>query len=659
MADVGQMYVQVVPSAKGIKSKLEQTMDKDASAAGVSAGGKIGAGIKKVIGAVAIGAAITKSIQEGARYEQAVGGIETLFKESSDRMIQYANNAWKTAGISANDYMEQSTSFAASLLQSLGGDSKKAAEAANQAVIDMADNSNKMGTSLESIQFAYQGFAKQNYTMLDNLKLGYGGTKTEMQRLLSDAQKLTGVKYDISNLSDVYEAIHVIQGELGITGTTAKEAATTISGSFNSMKAAASNFAAQLVAGQDVSGAMSGLVESATTFLFGNLIPAIVQIGVNIPQALMTGMQTAGPALQAGMQQMMTKIFGENASIDGVMANLGEKIVNGYINIQTLLVQATQGIFSAIQTYLPTVIQNIGSIIQTQFPVLIESLGSLAESLLSTVLEFFSGDQLGTLGADLVNSISEGLANALPKIGDLVGNIGAMLIDALPGLLNNAIKLGKSIIDGILKVLPQLAASAGTIIGKLVAALIKNGPKLIAGAAKLVATLVSGLIKAIPSLISAAGKLIAGFVKGLMSGVVSKMKGVIDKIKSFFNFKVSLPKIKLPHFSISPAGWKLGDLLKGSIPHLGISWYAKGGIVDKPTILGAGEKGREGIIPLEGRAMKPFAEAIAKNINGNGGNTYNFGNFTIEAHDLADISTVEEFVRRIMVNDMTRAKAFG
>lgn len=201
-------------------------------------------GVVTAVGAVttAIAGIGVASIKSYADLEQNIGGVETLFKKSSNKVIENAKNAYKTAGMSANEYMSTVTGFSASLLQSLSGNTEKAADVADMALVDMSDNANKMGTSMASIQYAYQGFAKQNYTMLDNLKLGYGGTKEEMQRLLKDAQKISGVKYDISNLNDVFQAIHVIQGELGITGTTAKEAEETISGSIASMKSAWDNF---------------------------------------------------------------------------------------------------------------------------------------------------------------------------------------------------------------------------------------------------------------------------------------------------------------------------------------------------------------------------------------------------------------------------------
>ena len=236
--ELAKAYVQIIPSAKGIGKRIGEEIGNESEGAGKSAGSRLCNAIKGVIATAAIGKALGSALTEGAALEQSLGGIETLFKDSADTVKRNAAEAYRTAGMSANQYMELTTSFAASLMQSLGNDTNKAAEISDMAMRDMSDNANKMGTDMERITDAYQGFAKQNYTMLDNLKLGYGGTKTEMERLLADAQKITGIKYDINNLSDVYSAIHVIQGELDITGTTAKEAADTLTGSFSSMKTA-------------------------------------------------------------------------------------------------------------------------------------------------------------------------------------------------------------------------------------------------------------------------------------------------------------------------------------------------------------------------------------------------------------------------------------
>lgn len=250
MADIATAYVQIVPSARGMGSKLSNILGGEMTDAGKSAGSLLGNSIagtlKKVLGAAAIGDALKRTLTEGAALQQSHGGVETLFKESAPTVIANAEQAYRTAGLSANAYMEQVTSFSASLLQSLGGDTAAAANVADMALQDMSDNANKFGTSMDSITQAYQGFAKQNYTMLDNLKLGYGGTKTEMERLLQDAEKLSGQKYDISNLGDVYDAIHVIQEDLGLTGVAAKEASETFEGSFNAMKAAGKNLLGSL-----------------------------------------------------------------------------------------------------------------------------------------------------------------------------------------------------------------------------------------------------------------------------------------------------------------------------------------------------------------------------------------------------------------------------
>lgn len=266
-------YVQIIPISEGITGRIKDLF-KDLPDEGDSAGEKTGESfatkLKKAIAAAGVGAAISKVVTsaftEGAALEQSLGGVETLFKKHADIVKKNAQEAYKTAGVSANEYMENVTSFSASLLSSLGGDTQKAAEVAHTAMVDMSDNANKFGSDMQSIQNAYQGFAKQNYTMLDNLKLGYGGTKSEMERLLQDAQKLSGVEYNIDNLSDVYNAIHTIQQNLDITGTTAKEASTTFSGSFASMKAAAKNFLGVLTAGGDADKAFNDLMGSTETF---------------------------------------------------------------------------------------------------------------------------------------------------------------------------------------------------------------------------------------------------------------------------------------------------------------------------------------------------------------------------------------------------------
>ena len=344
--EIAQAYVQLIPSARGITGKIQSILNPEASAAGQSAGQSLGSSLvgvmTKVIAAAGIGKALSAAISEGAALQQSLGGIETLFKGSADKVKGYANEAYKTTGLSANAYMENVTGFSASLLQSLGGDTNKAAETANMAMIDMSDNANKMGTSMESIQMAYQGFAKQNYTMLDNLKLGYGGTKQEMERLLNDAQKLTGVKYDINNLSDVYNAIHAIQENLDITGTTAKEAASTFSGSFESMKAAAQNVLGKLALGEDIQPALDALLESTKTFLVNNLAPMIGNILKQLPKLLL-----------GTLKGVFTSMFGEGigSALTGILTTLAGAFAGFKIfSVVSGLLSGLTGIIATVKT---------------------------------------------------------------------------------------------------------------------------------------------------------------------------------------------------------------------------------------------------------------------------------------------------------------------
>lgn len=342
--ELGKAYVQIIPSAKGISGMIQKEMGGEVASAGVSAGESLGSkmmgAVSGVIAAAGIGKAIGASINEGAALQQSLGGVETLFKDSADKVKGFANEAYKTTGLSANAYMENVTGFSASLLQSLGGDTDKAAETANMAMIDMSDNANKMGTSMESIQLAYQGFAKQNYTMLDNLKLGYGGTKQEMQRLLADAEKLTGVKYDINNLSDVYSAIHTIQENLDITGTTAREAATTFTGSFESMKSAAQNVLGKLSLGEDIQPALQALMETTSTFLFGNLIPMIGNILKQIPILIL-----------GGIKGVFSGIFGEG--LGSIMGSIVTALGSAFLAFKAF--STVTGLLSGIPAVLTTI----------------------------------------------------------------------------------------------------------------------------------------------------------------------------------------------------------------------------------------------------------------------------------------------------------------
>lgn len=408
--ELGKAYVQIIPSAKGISGMIQKEMGGEVASAGTSAGQSLGSNLvgtfKKIVAAAGIGKALSATLNEGAALQQSLGGIETLFKDSADKVKGFANEAYKTTGLSANAYMENVTGFSASLLQSLGGDTNKAAETANMAMIDMSDNANKMGTSMESIQLAYQGFAKQNYTMLDNLKLGYGGTKQEMQRLLADAEKLTGVKYDINNLSDVYSAIHAIQENLDITGTTAREAATTFTGSFESMKAAAQNVLGKIAIGENVTPALQSLLETTKTFLFGNFLPMIGNI--------LSGL---GVVLTEGVSSLASQLFGEAfgnavfeqiAHVTGIFDTFFDMIFGSMDRQGNIDILNTIGFSDEAATQIVNIAENI----RTTF----ENIGSVIGNVGSIVADFVGdllGIQGGEQGVNLLGTAFEILSSAL------------------------------------------------------------------------------------------------------------------------------------------------------------------------------------------------------------------------------------------------------
>jgi pblA len=418
--EIAQAYVQLIPSARGITGKIQSILDPEASAAGQSAGQSLGSSLvsvmTKVIAAAGIGKAFSAAISEGAALQQSLGGIETLFKDSADKVKGYANEAYKTTGLSANAYMENVTGFSASLLQSLGGDTNRAAETANMAMIDMSDNANKMGTSMESIQMAYQGFAKQNYTMLDNLKLGYGGTKQEMERLLNDAQKLTGVKYDINNLSDVYNAIHAIQENLDITGTTAKEAASTFSGSFESMKAAAQNVLGKLALGENILPSLHALLKTTSTFLFDNFLPMVGNIFSGL-----------GLVLTEGISQIASQLFGDAfgsavfdqlARVTGIFETFFDMIFGSLSKQDNIDILNTIGFSEDAATQIVNIADNIR--------VTFENIGSVIGNVGSIVADFV-GDLLGIKdgeqGVNLLGFAFEALTGILKEASGILNEV--------------------------------------------------------------------------------------------------------------------------------------------------------------------------------------------------------------------------------------------
>ena len=555
MSDIGKAYVQIVPSAKGLEGAISGQLDGEAAKAGQSAGTSIVSTLKKVFIAAGIGKALISTLQEGGKLQQSLGGIETLFKDNADRVKGYAKEAYRTTGLSANAYMENVTGFSASLLQSLGGNTKKAAETANMAMIDMADNSNKMGTSMEAIQNAYQGFAKQNYTMLDNLKLGYGGTKKEMERLLKDAQKITGVKYDINNLNDVYEAIHVIQGELDITGTTAKEASTTLTGSFNAMKASFQDVLGALALGEGLEPALQGLASTVSTFLFGNLIPMIGNILAQLPGMLITFVQIALPQfVQMGTDMINSLASGFDFGMDGFWANFSEMInvfLTDYLPqfLETgvsLITELTNGLISA----LPNVITGMGEILDTMLVICFDALPKILQAGYDIIKNLAMGiwNNLPAITKSIVDvldkllrTILDNLPQFLEKGIELIGRMAMGIWNNLPQIISTLTNLLIALIRKIGEYLPQFLQKGVELIGKMLAGIVQKAPELIAKLPAIIVQILASIGRFTAEFVSMGGQLLMGLARGIAGAVgnvikaaVNACKGVVSKIKSFF-----------------------------------------------------------------------------------------------------------------------------
>ena len=511
--------------------------------------------------------------------------------------------------------------------------------------MDMTDNAAKMGTPLQSIQDAYQGFAKQNYTMLDNLKLGYGGTKTEMERLLADAEKLSGQKYDISNLGDVYDAIHVIQGDLGLTGVAAEEAASTFSGSFGAMKAAAQNLMGDLMLGQNVAPAMKTLADSAATFLFQNLIPAVGRIFQSIPTAITTFIQSGLPQfMQAGTQMIQSLIDGAQTALPSMIGNL----LNSFASLSASFASAASGFIdmglTLVKNIATGIIQNIPTIIQT-VPTIITNLANIINT---------NAPKIIATGAVILKNLAVGLIRAIPV---LIANI-PQIIQAVIAVFQafQWANIGKLAINGIAKGL-----KAGIGVAKSAGKKIATG---IVNAIKSVPSKIGSIVSKVKSHLSFSGAVAK--VKGVFERIKSammkpidkardKIKSALDRIKGFFPLSVGriFTGLKLPHFSVSGGSPPFGIGGKGSMPHFSVSWYKKAMenpyVFNSPTLFGAGEAGDE---MLYGRKalMRDIREATSM---GNSAPVYNIGDITLDVSSLEDITTLEDFVAIA-----TRAKRF-
>lgn len=496
--ELGKAYVQVIPSAKGIGGMLKKSMGGDMDSAGTSLGKGLGSKIKAAIIAAGIGKVLKTAIFEGAKLEQSLGGVETLFKGSAGRVKKYAAEAYRTAGMSGNEYMENVTSFSAAMISSLGGNTKKAAKLSNQAITDMSDNANKMGTDLSMVTQTYQSLARGQYQMLDNLKLGYGGTKGEMQRLLNDAEKLTGKKYDISSFSDVTQAIHAIQTQMGITGTTAKEAASTISGSFNMMKASAKDFLGNLTLGRDVSKSMENLVTSTGTFL-SNLLPALGNIakglvnviGTTFPQMF----SKIGNSLGASMPGLISKGLTMVTQFTASLRRNAGKFVSAGMEMLLKLAQGWANSMPVMIQKIPQIITNIAGLINDNAP------------------------KIMVTGGKIIITLVSGLINAIPTLIANIPQILRAMWNAFTAF--NWMSLGSSMISGIAGALRSgigsLFSAAQSLCVTIVNAFINLPTVLFNAGATAIVHLIQGFRSAWGVITSIGGRIVVAVISGLVS----------------------------------------------------------------------------------------------------------------------------------------------
>ena len=476
---------------------------------------KLGNGLKTAanIGTAAVGAAAagitaltTAAVNNYAEYEQLVGGVETLFKDSANALMSYAGDAYKAQGISANEYMSLATSFSASLLQSLEGDTDRAVEATNLAITDMSDNANKMGTSMEMIQNAYNGFAKGNYTMLDNLKLGYGGTKEEMERLIADAAELSDtVDAQSMSFANIVEAIHVVQTEMGITGTTALEASTTISGSVGTMKAAWADFLTSLAdENADYQWQLDNLLESVKT-VANNVYPVVEQVLWSITDMV----EDVLPEIAAKIPEIISEVL---PRVTEIAVKLVESLINGISQNQEMLFTS---IFDVV-TY-------------------------LADSFIGMLPEIVK------LGLDLIVSLANGIAESLPELIPTIVDVVLQIVETLtdPGTLSNLIDAALAIVvslyEGIVDSLPELIDKLPEIVQNIVDAVIENAPKFIDAALTIVKTLAGGIIENLPQLLESGTEIVFSILEGitqLLGDLIMKGKDIVDSVKDGFSQKV-------------------------------------------------------------------------------------------------------------------------
>lgn len=638
---------------------MEEEIDDAGDAADKSSGkfekfGSVLKGIGTAMGAVAV-AAGAASVSLGkeviaayADYEQLVGGVDTLFKESSQELQTYAANAYKTAGMSANDYMETVTSFSASLISSLGGDTEAAVKYADMAITDMSDNANKMGTDMELIQNAYQGFAKQNYTMLDNLKLGYGGTKTEMERLLADAQAISGIEYNIDSYADVVEAIHVIQDSMGIAGATAAEAENTISGSINSLQAALQNM---LVGFGDANADMNMLCQNMVDALknvIKNVTPVIenmVKVLPTVTDALLTAFADLLPSLLDTVTKLFTQILNTiltllpqliPAAVSAIMTIVQALIDNLPLLVDAavqLVVSLVEGIGSALPQLIPAAVQAIVTIVQglienlpmildaalqlimglaegllAAIPILIEALPSIILAIVDFIIGAIpqiieAGIQLLT---SLVSALPEIITAIVAAIPQIIEGIITAVLDSIPQLVQAGIDLLVALIQALPEIITTIVAAIPEIIGSIVNALINSIPQIVQAGVQLLVSLIKNLPTIIVEIVKAVPQIISGLVSAFGKGVSQLAEVGANLVRGLWQGIQSLASWLWNKVS----GW-ISSIWDGICDFFGIASPSKEmGWVGEMLV-----EGLAGAINANGKDAVEAAEGMADDIN--------------------------------------------
>lgn len=689
--EIGSAYLTVKPKADpGFSNELESAGGKAGGGFGMSfavaAGNLISTAVEKI--ATAAVEVFTDAFNNYADYEQLVGGVETLFKDSAGVVQQYAANAYMTAGLSANEYMENVTSFSASLLQSLSGNTELAASYADRAMIDMSDNANKMGTDMQRITDAYQGFAKDNYTMLDNLKLGYGGTKTEMQRLIKDASKMTDIQEELGSTVDessmsfgnVVNAISVMQKSMGIAGTTAEEGSKTISGSINKLSASWQNFLTGIFDDKADMGVLGERLLDSLGDVMANVVPRmLVLVGrlfIELPQALADGFRSIpdaigpmvtsilGDDLGGKITTTLTASFGSIGNIfqalndklkqvfealrpiieklGVIIVNVGAKVAPAFEKMGALVTSVISAIGDIISGVLIPAIDSVLTVLSPVLEFVAEAVSNMFEvtsMVLTGIVDVFNATivPLASLVADVVNGIASFFTEAFNAIAELFNDVCHELFgdaaDTFPSMqeiINSVVSAIQSFFSQVWPVIKQIVSTAFEGIRSVASAVWPVVKDVVMGAVSAIKGAIEGISSVVGSVASTFNSIYSA-IAGPIQAAADFVGGVVNEIVGFFSGLGDriTSAIGSIHFPTPHVEWGSLDIAgAASIPLPTVEWYKTGGFVDEATLIGAGEAGPEMILPKSGGLMAEFAQAVSDRVNRAGGPNQEYNIYT-------------------------------